>query len=73
LEYKLNDKEKSYLKKLIINERIDYIRKSRIFDREVLVDFSDFILKKNTIDKLDNKLFYSEKIIYDFKNFIDSF
>ncbi|CDB31704.1 unknown [Clostridium sp. CAG:575] len=73
MEYKLNDKEKSYLKKLIINERIDYIRKSRIFDREVLVDFSDFILKKNTIDKLDNKLFYSEKIIYDFKNFIDSF
>ncbi len=46
MEYKLNDKEKSYLKKLIINERIDYIRKSRIFDREVLVDFSDFILKK---------------------------
>ena len=45
MEYKLNDKEKSYLKKLIINERIDYIRKSRIFDREVLVDFSDFILK----------------------------
>lgn len=73
MEYKLNDKEKSYLNKLIINERIDYIRKSRIFDREVLVDFSDFILKKNTIDKLDNKLFYSEKIIYDFKNFIDSF
>ena len=72
-KYILDKKENSYLKKLIINQRIDYIRKNKIYEREILIDFREFIENEKNLKGINEKLIYEEKKDINFENFIESF
>jgi RNA polymerase sigma factor (sigma-70 family) len=75
MKYNLNNEEKSYLKKIIINARNKYFEKNKFIDNEIATDWNTKDDNGNVMVNIKLDLSYELKTdeYISFKNFIEIF